>query len=230
MNIAICDNDRYNAQQLLYRIKGARAHTLFPSAEQFLFALEGNVHFDLYLLDIFIGDANGIELGKRIRGIDSEALICFISSSRSFYAETFSIYAFQYLTKPVSQEAFQELLHKASERLSRDRERSITLACRCKTVIVPYGCVMYITGLSHTLYIYCIDGAVEQHTGRLDDLESQLDPTIFVRCHQSYIVNLYHVTSLDRDSFLIGNKYIPISRRYASIKKYYWSMLFEDLD
>lgn len=45
-------------------------------------------------------------------------------------------------------------------------------------------------------------------------LHKQLDDGTFLRCHQSFIVNMERVTGAENNSFHIGEHVIPISRSY----------------
>lgn len=231
MNIAICDDNVVDAGHLVSMLKGMHTHQLFSSAEELLLDLEAsNKHFDLYLLDIFMGEINGVQLGKQIRQLDDHALICYVSSSPDYYAEAFSLYAFQYLLKPVTEEAFQELLRRASEQFVRNNGQSLHLQYKGRAVSIPYSKILYISSMGHTLYVHCKDGHIERQIGRLNDLMTLLDSSVFARCHQSYIVNLYNVSSLESDFFLCAGEQVPISRRYFPVKDRYRSLLFSDSD
>ncbi len=231
MNIAVCDDNGADAARLVSMLEGAHKYRIFPSAEDLLFYLDDSSEsFDLYLLDIFMGEMNGVLLGKRIREINDSALICYISSSPDYYAEAFSLYAFQYLLKPVTQESFRELLRRASSQLSHSRQQSIHLNCRGRNVSIPYQNILYVTSMGHTLSIHCTDGQIERFGGRLDEFSARLDDTVFVRCHQSFLVNLYNVSALKSDFFLCGDEQIPISRRYNSVKDLYRSLLFSEMN
>lgn len=230
MLVAICDDDQADARRLLSMVAGAHNAALFPSAETLLLELEEvGRRFDLYLVDIFLTGMDGLELARRIRALDDNAVICFVSTSDDFYREAFDLYAFQYLIKPVSHEDFQELLDRVSQRLSQDRERTLTLTRRGKSITIPYGRILYITSRGHTIYIQCKDGCTEQCTGRVNDFAAQLSDDVFVRCHQSYIVNLYNVEALEGDDFLCQGQRVPISRRYADVKAKYRALLFEEM-
>lgn len=176
MNIAVCDDNDTDAARLVSMLEGAHTYRIFSSAEDLLFHLDDSSEsFDLYLLDIFMGEMNGVLLGKRIRKINESALICYISSSPDYYAEAFSLYAFQYLLKPVSQESFRELLRRASSQLSQNRQQSIHLHARGRNISIPYQNVLYITSMGHTLSIHCVDGHIERFGGRLGEFADQLD-------------------------------------------------------
>ena len=58
------------------------------------------------------------------------------------------------------------------------------------------------------------DGSTLQCRGKLKDFEKQLENSTFLRCHQSFIVNMERVTGAKTDSFRIGENVIPISRSY----------------
>ena len=97
--------------------------------------------------------------------------------------------------------------------------------------MIPYGKVRYISSRGHTLSICCTNGNVQESTGKLNDLENQVCGNVFMRCHQSFIVNMYHVESLKGMDLIISGEQIPISRRYyAQIKKRYQEILFEEVD
>ncbi len=231
MDIAICDDNSMDARNLAGMLKGEHSYQIYSSAEELLFELEEQGrHFDLYLLDIFMGKMNGVQLGEHIRKADDDALICYISSSQDYYAEAFALYAFQYLLKPVSQEDFDKLLRRASELIAWREKQSIRLSHRGRVVSIPYGKILYISSMGHTIFVHCRGGHIERQTGRLDEFIAGLDPSVFMRCHQSYAVNLYNVTSLESDCFFCEGERVPISRRYLSVKERYRTLLFSEMN
>ena len=66
---------------------------------------------------------------------------------------------------------------------------------------------MYVT-------FHLTDGKKISCRARLGDFEGQLAESSFLRCHQSFCINLEKVTSLKKNSFVIGQTEIPISRAY----------------
>lgn len=100
----------------------------FPSAEAFLFQYEEEKSFDILLLDIEMGDMNGIELARKIRRENHLVQIIFITGYMEYVAEGYDVEALHYLLKPVTEEKLYGVLDRAAERLkSKEKELCLTL-------------------------------------------------------------------------------------------------------
>ena len=65
---------------------------------------------EVYLLDVLMPDMNGIELGRFLHSRQPRTVIIYLTTSRDFYPEAFSVRAFSYLVKPVEETAlFRDL-------------------------------------------------------------------------------------------------------------------------
>ena len=75
-----------------------------------------------------------------------------------------------------------------------------------------------------------VDGLLETNE-KLDDVCKKLSEQMFVRCHNSFAVNLFQVQEYHRDAFIMKNgEAIPISRRYMQkvrIKFLEWAQLYQ---
>jgi len=207
--------------------------SMYSGAEYLLADIENKkIQYDLYLLDIFMEESmNGIELAGMLRKKQEEAVICFISSSDDFYREAYDLYAIQYLIKPIKEESLNKLLRKVQKMDVRDNEKKLIYSWWGKNGVIPYGKIRYISSRGHTLSIYCTDGKVQESKGKLNELEHQVCGDTFMRCHQSFIVNMYHVEGLSGSDLTVAGEQIPVSRRYyAEVKKRYQEILFEEVD
>ena len=232
MKIAIYDDSREDVLALKAFL-GGHDVKVYSDADSILTDLEaGGMRYDLYLLDIYMeGSLNGIELAKTIRDMDGEAVICFVSTSDEFYREAYDLYAIQYLIKPVRKEALKGLIDRVSDGFARKKEKSLFFKSRGQTGSIPYEKILYISSREHTIFIYCVDGSVQEYKGKLNELALQMCGDMFHRCHQSFLVNMYHVDSLNGNDLMISGERIPISRRYyAEVKKRYQEILFEEVD
>lgn len=234
MRIAVCDDCMEDALSLKDYLDGQEV-SIYSDAESLLADVEGrNRQYDLYLLDIFMEESmNGIELAKKLRRVQEEAMLCFVSTSDDFYREAYDLYALQYLIKPVGEESINKLLQKVKKNIvwQTDNEKTLLYSWWGKSGAIPYGKIRYIGTRGHALAICCTDGKMQESTGKLNELERQICGDIFLRCHQSFIINLYHVESMKGSELMIAGEQIPVSRRYyTEVKKRYQRMLFEEMD
>lgn len=235
MQIALCDDCMEDALSLKKYLEGQEV-SIYSRGESLLEDIEDrNKKYDLYLLDIFMEESiNGIELAEKIRKKQDEAFICFISTSNDFYREAYDLYAIQYLIKPVGEESVKRLIQKVKrnlDRLSYGKEKNFIYSWWGKKGVIPYGKIRYISSRGHTISIYCTDGKIQESTGKLNDLEQQICGDIFLRCHQSFIVNMRYVAEFSSSELTIDGEKIPVSRRYyPQVKKRYQQILFEEVD
>lgn len=232
MQIAVCDDCMEDVLSLKKLLEGHEV-IVYSDADSLLADIDNKgIQYDLYLLDIFIEESmNGLELAGKLRKVQEEAVICFISTSDDFYREAYDLYAVQYLIKPVQEESLKNLLFKVQKILDREGEKKLIYSWWGKNGVIPYVKIRYISSRGHTLYICCTDGKIQKSTGKLSDLEHQVCDDILIRCHQSFIVNMYHVEGLNRTNLIVAGEQIPVSRRYYDkVRKRYREIMFEEVE
>ena len=233
MRIAVCDDCMEDALHLRNILRGQEV-SIYSDAKSLLADVEErNRRYDLYFLDIFMEESmDGIGLAKKLRMGQEEAVICFVSTSDDFYREAYDLYAIQYLIKPVRREELEKLLDKVEKIFVRNREKTLRYSWRRASGAIPYGEILYINSREHVLFIHCTDGRVQESTGKIKDLSQQICGDIFLRCHQSFIVNMYHVREFAGMELTLaaeGEK-IPVSRRYyAAVRERYRKIMFEEV-
>lgn len=62
---------------------------------------KGNPFYDLYLLDIQLGQMTGMELAEKIREKDDHAVILFATNYKEMIRKAFQVSALDYLVKPL---------------------------------------------------------------------------------------------------------------------------------
>lgn len=74
MRIAVCDDSRQDAYAIYDLLEGQEVK-LYSDAESLLADVrQSGVHYDLYLLDIFMENSmNGLELARELRATDETA-------------------------------------------------------------------------------------------------------------------------------------------------------------
>ena len=73
--------------------------------------------------------------------------------------------------------------------------------------------VFYISAQGRKVFFHRRDGELSAYA-KLNDLEETLSECGFIRCHQSYLINIKFVQSYARMALKVAGEEIPISRRY----------------
>lgn len=218
LKIAVCDDVAADRQHLISLIKAEASYCdciPYKNGEMLLWDFENDIHFDIFFLDIFMEGMSGLEVAKRIRIADPNAILIFVSSSDDFYRESYDLYAFNYLIKPLSKGKLSEVMHRAIQYLGKDMEQFIRFSFNNILHTVRCSQILYLTSDKHIVNFHMINGQTLKSYGKLDDFITQLPSEVFVRCHQSYIINIKHVTGMTTSEFILGDLEVPISRKYS---------------
>lgn len=215
--IAVCDDrleDRTQLCNLLCKSCPDTELETFSSGEALLWKLADGKRFDLYFMDIFMDGVSGIDTARQIRSGDYNALIVFVSTSDDFYRESYDLFAFHYLIKPINMDKLSPVLERAKEQLQREAEQTILISCNRQVRSLRLSNLLYISSNNHNLIFYMKDTESIEVRGKLDHYIAKLPQAMFFRCHQSYVINLRYCSALTAEGFQLCDKVIPVSRSY----------------
>ena len=102
LNIAICEDTAEEEEKLINTLNSCSIKanaTCFKNAEELLSCFEIG-KFDLLLMDIFMGEMTGIDAISKIREIDRDIPVAFITTSKDFALESYRLSALKYIEKP----------------------------------------------------------------------------------------------------------------------------------
>lgn len=193
---------------------------IYHSAEELVFENAGSYPFDLLILDIQMGEMNGMELAKRIRTTDKNIMIIFITGLSDYVFEGYEVGALRYLLKPLKEEQFTALLNEAFSQMNQDNKRWYIFTCDGEIVKLDYDDIIYIEARGHYVNIVSTGQSYELK-GSISQLSEQLNADDFFSTHRSYIVNFKHVEKINKEDCLLSNGvYIPVSRsNYKQLNK-----------
>lgn len=119
--IAICDDSDADRKYVLNMVNywaesaGYLIHTdVFSSAENFLFHYAEENDYDILLLDIEMGDMDGVTMAKKLRKSNDTIPIIFITGYSDYISEGYEVAALHYLMKPVKEEKLCSVLDRAA--------------------------------------------------------------------------------------------------------------------
>ena len=168
--------------------------------------------YDLVLMDIDMPHLNGLTAAKKLRKVDKNAVIIFVTNMAQFAVKGYEVNAFDFVVKPVSYNDFAIRLRRALRRLNRREDTGLRVKDYDGSMrIINLSAVHYIEVRDHSLGIHT-DSGVTETRGRLDDLEKTLAEKGFFRCNRCYLVNLRYVTSVDGDELIVAGERLKVSR------------------
>ncbi len=216
LNIAICDDVCKDAEALEGMLKEMLPDSVirkFSAGEILLKLLEktGNP-FQLIFLHIQLHGKDGISISEEIRKLDKQVPIFLISDDDRYYKQAFEVFAYQYLIKPITKSTLSRSMAPLMTGWDKEQGPLLYYHYRSQVYSVKQKEIRYISSSLHTVNFHLKNGKIVHCRGKLNEFESQLDPSMFVRCHQSFFVNLESVTGKVQDRFLLGDYEIPISR------------------
>lgn len=176
--------------------------------------------YQLVLLDVEFGVDNGLTVAASLREKNAEFSLIYITSHRDFVFESFDTCPLHYLLKPVNEEKLAELVRDNYRR--RYRDARLYLKIGGKHTSLAYRDIFAVEATLHKVVLHLKDGTAERN-GSLNKLAPELPSWCFCRCHNSFFVNLAHVTELVRYKAQLDNgETVPVSKRFykSAIEQY----------
>lgn len=187
---------------------------------------------DIVFLDINMPNLNGFELLEKIEY--RKFHLIFTTAHEEYALKAIKQNALDYLLKPIDGDDLKKAIEKVKKNLEEDNsvanalaflhtlrdkdEIKISVPGKDGIVIVQANEVMYIEASSNHSVVVLKNGEKHQVNKSLKEYETQicLEGTKFIRIHNSFIINVNHVTRyLPEDggyAVVGGEKTVPISK------------------
>lgn len=181
---------------------------------------------DLIFLDIEMPELNGMQF---LAGLTYQPQIIFTTAYSQYAVESYEKNALDYLLKPITFERFLASVNKhpllntaatippASLPLATETNQADHIFVKVNRHILKlfYQDIFYIEALrDYVLFHTASSQHIVYHS--LKKLEEFL-PTQFQRVHHSYIVNLNQLEQIRDNHICMGDKKIPISKKYRDL-------------
>lgn len=210
MKIVICEDELLCVRVLNDHIKQwTRENGVFVelfvcvSAEQLLFELEDGLDVDLLFLDIRMDKMNGIELAYKLRELEYRMQIVFTTDSPEYVFEGYNVSALNYLVKPIDYNKCRSILEQAHKLIA---SKNFYLCNTSESLHrILYEDMLYIEMISHTAIIHT-KGTLYRTRKTIAEITAELDDTLFVRCHKSFVVNIQHIASISKKCVVLSDK------------------------
>ena len=183
--------------------------------------------FDIILLDIQMKHLDGMAAAEKIRKVDSDVIIIFITSTVQYAVQGYAVDALGYVLKPVPYTQFEQLFDKAITRVNAKKQHVyVKVSVDDKQIKLDCDTISYIESQRNNVIIHT-DERDYITAGPLKKFDEMLMEHGFSKCHNAYIVNLSRVEAVQKEEVLLTNGVeLPISR---ARKKEFMAALTEDI-
>lgn len=163
-----------------------------------------------------------------VNAIEKKPLIIFTTAYSNYAVEGFNFGVIDYLIKPIPFNRFLKAVVRAqlafnpnnfiqnstSQIKVEDENNFMFVRAEYENIKINYADILFIEGLKDYVKIYTNDGKYILTLMSLIKLENTLHNKGFSRIHRSYIVNLIHIKSIQKNKVLVTDKRLPISESY----------------
>ncbi len=232
MKIAIVDDNPRDTERLKNEIDAYfKEKTLKYTIDLFERGLNflDNVKqlYDVVFLDIDMPVIDGLEVSKKLRGLDHEVDIVFVTNYASLAINGYEVSASDFLVKPVKKVEVYHCIDKLIEKHNRHlKEKRLVVKSEGQYVVIKVNEIYYIEVMKHDVTFHTKRGDYVTR-GVLRELENELSSFSFAMCSNCYLVNLNYVDSIDGDEVIVNKEALGISK---SRKKEFMTKFFNSIE
>lgn len=216
LRVAICDDSAMEREVLAEYLRHyCNTHaityscTMYDCGEPLYYELGDGGWFDMILLDIMMKPSLGIDIARRLREIHYKGTIVFCTGTLDFAPDSFEVGASGYLLKPYNPATFERTMNRI---LSGMIENTYAIKNRAQVLHIPRDEILYVESRNSQCILHQVGGKSYTLYKKLSEIEEELIAPCFLRCHQSFLVNMNFIKAVDKD-FTLENGDVVLIRK-----------------
>lgn len=217
--IAVVEDQDNEAKQLIdciqrYEQEKKETFTIERFSDGLAFLNSYEPVYDIVFMDINMPRMDGLSASKRIRVVDPNVCLVFVSQMAQFALNGYEVGAKDYLLKPVTYGSFSLRFDRAVADAKSSRHQGILLKTQSGLSRIDANKVCYVEVIRHQVVYHTVNGDLESWEP-LKSVEEKLGSLVgsrFVRCNNCFLVNLHYVNKIEGDILWVGTSQLKISR------------------
>ena len=216
LTIAIVEDDEGYSKLLQRFVKKYGEETgetfrisAFPDGLSFL--ADYDAGYNVVFMDIEMPFLDGLKTSRKLRAIDQNASLIFVTNMAKYAVSGYEVDAMDFIVKPVDYFNFSLKFEKAV-RIQKKRASSIVIVSTEDGMVrLNASDIMFVESCLHFV-IYHTDKGDMRARASMKDTEKKFAGMNFVRCNNSFLVNLARVDKVTADAVTIGEHELAVSR------------------
>lgn len=216
MRLAICDDNALERdllhtllQKYFSEISVRCEFTLYDRGETLYYDVSEGKEYNMVFLDLYMGDSFGIRIAKKLRDLSYRGKIIFCTVSSDYALESYDVYASGYILKPYG---LQDIKRTLDRFLPEYQSASYQVKQKSGVVYIPVNEILYVESDNTKCILHRTGDRNYVLYKKLTQIETELNDERFLRCHQSYLVNMNYIREAN-DVFLLQNGEEVLIRR-----------------
>lgn len=218
LEIAIIEDDAAAAEKLKsfienYKNGGEMTFkvSVFGDALDFLENYRGQ--FYVIFMDIRLPMLNGLDAARKVRELNSDVLLIFVTTVASYAIEGYSVHAYDFLLKPYNLGSFTMMFDRVCKELMHKLDGTmITLPAKLDIKRVRILDILFVEVINHNLIFHFTDETTFCIRATMREYEKKLEPYNFIRCNACYLVNMLHITEVKGNTIAVRGHVLNISQ------------------
>ena len=219
LHIAVCDDDIKTLDEVKQILTDyCRAKKLAAKVSAYCDGtdlLASEESFDIIFLDIEMQQSNGIEVAQKIRRMDMNVPIVYITSYIDYWRRAYKVHAFDFITKPFKPEELCEVMRDYLAALDDASEETITFPTDDGVACFKINDIYYFMfEAKKKVYVYTADGRVLVREN-LTDIYNMLNKERFYQTRRDCVLNLKYVQKIQNEFVIImkNGDMLPLAQK-----------------
>ncbi|ONI43985.1 hypothetical protein AN641_08780 [Candidatus Epulonipiscioides gigas] len=232
MKIAICDNDEHltwELEKLILQLDKSAIVDIYHTGTKLLNNF--TTDYNLIYLAVDIGKPNGIEVGLKIRALNKNIKIIYITSNILHAPACSEVDFFRFMIKPINKEKFRAYYIAVMQCINTN-PKYFRYTFKKINFQIHIDNIIYFNSQIREVHIYTLYSQYRYYA-QLDKVEQTLikNNIYFCRANKSYLVNPKYISMFSRSFITLTNgQEISIStKNRATIQKLIYTLSSDNI-
>lgn len=225
IRVAICEDEVVFMEKIkkdiaFYFSKFNKESTIdtFNSGEDLIKSIDKE-KFNIYFLDIEIGEEDGVRIAEYIRKRDKNAILIFVTNKNERVYEVFSLDTFGFVRKDHLDKDFPEIMKRLEGELENYISKLI-IQGKDKEYLLTLNDILYFERVGGLINIKTKEEEIVTKYRYFTELPFSVDIKEFGEIYRGIYINYKYLEGIDTDEVrLTGGIRLPISRRKKKMVK-----------